>query len=70
MAEAPQISGNNEIRILDRETSRGSPIAAGGDRSRLRKLLAEDTAIRKEIITSNSRVKWKILNQEPRESSS
>lgn len=48
MALTPQNSGNNEIRILDRETPRVSPIAAGGDHSLLRKLLAEVTAIRKE----------------------
>ena len=48
MALTPQNSGNNEIRILDRETPRVSPIAAGEDHSLLRKLLAEVTAIRKE----------------------
>ena len=37
MALTPQNSGNNEIRILDRETLRVGPIAAGEDHGLLQK---------------------------------
>ena len=43
-----RILEHNEITILDRETLRVSPIAAGEDHSLLRNLLAEVTAICKE----------------------